>query len=162
MEDTIRELIVKELLARAAVIRSGGSPELYATDCGMEVLRCCIDIGSNELPCANVIPQDEEAENANGKCRHRMPVAVEGVAIFGDDDPSIISERILGDLVRCFTSPAWERARPAGSPLLPPYIESIVYQAGGARLPRESGTVTGAMARFQVTYWTAIGDPCSP
>lgn len=159
--NTIRELIILELIARAAVIRTAGTIQAYATDIGETVLRARSKVDPEELPCVVVWPQAETAENVYGKSRHKMPVKIEGLAVFGVDDPSVISERILGDLIKCFTSPAWDRTR-AGSPTPPDYIESIVYNGGGADTALEDGSVAaGAPAMFLVTYDTAIGDPFS-
>lgn len=176
MDDTIREKIIKEFIARAAVIRTTGSPQLYATDIGARVLRARPKVDPDELPCTVVWPQAEEAKNADGLRLCRMPIRVEGLHFFGKEavarvyasvveDPSTVSERLLGDLLRCFVAPTWDRRRTiAGSPvtILAPYAESIVYQGGGADEYPEDGSVTvGASARFLVTYWTKIGDPCS-
>jgi hypothetical protein len=128
--DTIRELIIQEIIARGAVIRTTGSPRAYATDIGDTILRARPKVDPDELPCLVVWPQVEEAENLHGKSLHKMPIKVEGLAAFGAVDPSLISERILGDLIKCFTSQTWDRRRP-GSPTPPNYFESIVYQGGG-------------------------------
>lgn len=165
MTDTIRELIIQELIARAAVIKTTGPPQAYATDMGETALRARPKIEPAELPCCVIWPQPEEAENMHGLSRHRMPIKVEGIVVFHDDSPSVVSERILGDLIKCFTSPTWDRRRLVASPASPvtylePYIESIVYQGGGTDEYPEDGAVSvSAYARFLVTYWTAIGDP---
>ena len=150
--NTIREEIILEIIARAAVIRTAGSPQPYATDIGETVLRARPKVDPDDLPCTVVWPQAEMAEN------------VHGLAAFGAEDPSVVSERILGDLIKCFTSPAWDRRRlVAGSSpatYLDPYIESIVYQGGGTDSSPEDGSVSvGNQAIFLVTYYTAIGDP---
>jgi hypothetical protein len=152
--DTIRELIIKNIVTRAAIIRITVLPVLYATDCGETVFRARPKVDPDDLPCTIVWPQPEEAENIHGSVCHHMPVRIEGIAKFGSDEPSVVSERILGDLIRCFTSPSWSRS--------PDYIESIIYQGGGTDEYPEDGSVTvGASATFLVTYWTAIGDPCT-
>ena len=165
MADTIRELIIQEFIARAAVIRTAGSPPLYATDIGATVLRARPKVAPAELPCTVIWPQPEEAENAHGMVQHWMPIRVEGLALFEAENPSLVAERILGDLVKCFTSPAWDRRRPvAGSPViyLSPYAESIIYQGGGTDEYPEDGAVSVASsAHFRITYWTVAGDPCS-
>jgi hypothetical protein len=167
MTETIQELIILELLARAAAIVTTGSPQAYATDIGGNVLRARPKIAPEDLPCLVLWPQPETAENKNGLSLHRMPIRVEGLAEFGADNPSMISVRILGDLIKCFTAPTWDRRRIVTSPASPvtyldPYAESIIYQGGGTDAYPEEGSVTvGASATFLVTYWTAIGDPFS-
>ncbi len=156
--DTVRENIILEFIARAAVMRTTGP---YATDIGATVLRARPNIDPGQLPCAIVWPQAETADNIHGKSRHRMTVRVEGIAAFGSTDPSIVSERILGDLIRCFASPEWDRRRP--EPDRNPYADSIVYQGGGVEAtPDEGARSVGAQATFMVVYDTVIGDPCHP
>lgn len=163
MADTIRELIIQELIARAAVIRT----TTYNTDIGKNVFRVRQKVDPSELPCINIKPQPEEAEHAHGQVRHRMPVRIEGIAAFGSLVPSVIAEKILGDIIKCFTSQSWDRRRVVTSPASPvtyldPYIESIVYEGGGTDEYPEDGTLTiGASVSLKITYWTAIGDPYS-
>lgn len=164
--NTIRELIILELIARAAVIRTTGSPQAYATDIGATAFRALPKVDPDDLPCCVVWPQIEESENTHGMSKNKMPVQVDGIAIFGGTDPSIIAERILGDLIKCFTSPAWDRRRIAASPASPvtylaPYAESIVYQGGGPATPEDGAVSVGCSAKFLVTYWTKTGDPYS-
>ena len=148
--DTIRELIIQAIIARAAVILTTGTPQAYATDIGATVLRARPKVDPTELPCTIVWPHLETAKNVYGKSRREMPVKVEGLVAFGTVDPSVISERILGDLIKCFTSPAWE----------PGYIESIVYQSGGVESPLDDGSISvGNQAVFLVVYDTKVGDP---
>jgi hypothetical protein len=166
MADTIRELIIQEFIARAAVIRTTGATQLYATDIGSRVLRARKPVDQDELPCCVVWPQPEEGENKPGQVLHRMPLVIDGAAYFGSLDPSVVIERILGDLVKCFTSPAWDRRRlvTGSSPAiyLSPYAESIIYQGGGPEEYPDAGmTTVGCRARLLVTYWTLAGDPCA-
>jgi len=161
LDDTIRELIIQELVTRAAVMRTTGSPQIYATDIGATVYRARPKIDPDDVPCTVVWPRPEEAENIHGKSRHKMPVEIEGMSEIGEEDPSAVSERILGDLIGCFTSPTWDRRR-AGSPPPADYIDSIVYQSGGTdAYPEDGSKHVGAAAKFLITYYTAIGDPRS-
>lgn len=165
MSDTIRELIIQEFITRAAVIVNTASPPDYATNIGSNVLRARPKVDPGDLPCCVIWPQPEEAEYSHGQVRHKMPIRVEGIVAFGATDPSVISERILGDLIKCFTSQSWDRRRLVASPASPvtyddPYAESIIYQGGGTEeYPEDGSKAVGASARFLVTYWTAIGDP---
>lgn len=175
--DTIRELIIKEFLARAAVIRKVLSPASgYYSDIGAHVLRAQLRVDpAEEVPCTVVWPGVDEAEAIHGQSRIKMPVKVEGISFFGpeaiarglaavDEKASMVAERILGDLVKGFASPSWDRRRlvPGSSPAsyLPAYADSIVYQGGGTEeYPEEGSSTVGVAARFLVTYCTALGDP---
>lgn len=176
MDTTIAEKIILEFLARAAVIRTTGSPQAYGTDIGATVLRARPMAAPSEAPCAIVWPQDETAESKNGRVLHKRTIVVEGINFFGkeavtraiaatEEDASVVAERILGDLIKAFTTPAWDRRRIAASPAspvtyLPAYADSIVYQGGGPRAYPEAGQVlVGAGATFLVAYFTRVGDP---
>lgn len=165
MADTIRELIIQEFLTRAALLRNTASPPAYVTDMGDNVLRARVKIDPSELPCVVIWPMAEEAENAHGLSRHRMTIRVDGIMEFGSSSPSVIGEKMLGDLIKCFTSPKWDRRRLVASPASPvtynqPYADSIVYQGGGIEeFPEEGSVSVGVQIRLMVTYWTAIGDP---
>jgi hypothetical protein len=156
---TIRELIIQELITRAAVIK----PSTYATSIGLKAYRARTKVSPNETPCINIIPQIETATYMYGKVKHNMPVKIDGLAAFGSTDPSVYSEMILGDLIKCFTSQSWDRRRPkATSPVTydDAYAERIIYTDGGLGNPTEENElVTGASIGLLVTYWTKIGDP---
>ena len=150
MSDTIRELIIQDFLTRAAVIRTG-SPSDYRTDIGAQVERCRKNPPTN---CVNVWPHPEVASKTYGKQQHIMPILLEGNLAFGDENPSIVSERILGDLIKAFTDPAWSRS--------PDYIGGIDYVSGGTgAYPDDEDHTVGASAQFNVHYETNIGDPYS-
>ncbi|MBN1613934.1 MAG: hypothetical protein JW950_05665, partial [Deltaproteobacteria bacterium] len=110
----------------------------------------------DDLPCVVVWPQEETAENKYGRSRHVMPVNIEGLMNFGSGDPSVIGEQMLGDLIKCFTDQAWVQT---DSPAH--FFESIEYAGGGTSAPYEGDKTVAAVARFNVVYWTAIGDPYS-
>ncbi|HBJ74421.1 MAG TPA: hypothetical protein DDY86_02600 [Syntrophaceae bacterium] len=152
MADTIRELVIQSIIARAAVILHVDSPPSgYETNCGSNVFRARSRIDPSELPCVVIWPQAEGAENAHGQSRHRMPVKIEAIMAATAATASVNGEKLLGDLITCFTSPLWART--------PDYIDSIVYQGGGYDAPEEGSQSVGVSAMFLVSYWSNIGDP---
>jgi hypothetical protein len=164
MTDTIRELIIKEFVARAAVIVSTGTPQLYATDIGGNVLRSRPKVSPDDLPCCVIHPGAvEEAAYKFGMVHNSMTMRVDGIVSAGVSDPAVIAEQILGDLIRAFTDPAWDRRRIVTGPpvsYLAPYADLVMYQSAGTDDIPEDGAVTaGASIRMMVMYWTAIGDP---
>ncbi len=169
MADTIRELIIQEFVTRGALVRNTASPPAYVTDIGGNVLRARVRTVPSDPPCIVIWPMPEEVEMAHGLFRHRMRIRVEGIMAFGSGSPSVVGERMHGDLVKCFTSPSWDRRRPVllASPESPPtyrydppYAESLVYEGGGIEeYPEEGSVLVGAQIRIMVTYWTKVGDP---
>jgi hypothetical protein len=149
--DTIRELNIKDFIARAAVMTVAHG---YATAIGSKVLRARKTVDPSELPATVIIPGMETAEYLYGKLQCKMSLRVEGIAAFGTEEPSVISERILGDLKKCFLASSWSRS--------PDYIDSIIYTGGGTSdYPDESQMTVGAFATFEVGYTTNINDPSS-
>lgn len=102
MADTIRERIIQSIAARLAVISVANG---YNTGMGTNVLRARRNPGPHELPCAVVWPQPETAQRrVGGRVTLSMPVRVEGIAAYGVSTPSVVAEKIMGDLVLCLTS----------------------------------------------------------
>jgi hypothetical protein len=100
----------------------------------------------------NVWPRPETSSKAYGLQKNIMPILIEGSVAHGSTNPSVIAEKILGDIIQAFTDPAWER--------LPDYIDSIAYVSGGTEsYPDEEDHITGASALFHVAYTTVTGDP---
>lgn len=163
MDTTIREKIIQEFLTRAALIRVS-SPQVYATDIGENVLRARSKVDPSELPCIVVWPQVEEAEIKYGRQLCKMPLKIEGVVKYGETDPSVVAEQILGDLIYCFVSQSWDRRRliVGSSPVAynNPYAESVVYTGGGTNdYPDGADITVGVFITLIVTYYTQIGNP---
>jgi hypothetical protein len=161
---TIRELIILEMLARAAVIVSTGSPQAYQTDIGAGVYRATAKLPPSALPCCVIWPKPETVAQVHGMNRCDMKVQVEGHVMFGSTNPSVVGEMILGDLIKCFTSPLWDRRiLVTASPLVyaQPYADTIQYESGGYETPADGDLSVAAVVTFNVRYWTKIGDPCS-
>ena len=76
MNDTIRELIIKELIARAAVIVTTGSPQAYSTDIGTSVFRVRQKVDPSELPCLNIRPQPEVPETTHWQVKQKIPGSI--------------------------------------------------------------------------------------
>lgn len=150
--NTIRENIIGQIMSRLAVITKLNG---YATDIGTNVFRVRKSLESSDLPASSVFPEPETAEAKYGGLTLTMPVRIEALATFGAENPSVISELMLGDLIRAITDPAWVRS--------PQYDEAIRYHSGGTdEYPNEEDLTVGVSALFEVVYTTRIGDPCSP
>ena len=159
MNDTIREIIIKDFIARLAVITVANG---YATACGANVLRARKTIDPTELPAIVVWPLSEKAVHQYGELQCTMTIRVEGIVEFGTEEPYIIYERILGDLKKCILAPENLLTSPhSGWSRSPDYIDSIIYTGGGTdQYPDENEKTIGAYANFDVGYTTKIENPC--
>lgn len=156
--NTIRENIILELVARASVIASTGSPQAYSSDIGSNVIRMRRSVAPSELPCLVIWAGNQDTVYKFGEAYHTMSVIIEGLAAFGSSDPSVVGEQMLGDIIKAYSSPSWDRTR-AGSPTPDNYIESIINTGGGVSAPNDGDGTVGASAKFNIMYWTAVGDP---
>jgi len=156
--ETIRERIIKQFIERAKVICSS-SPLIYNTELGLKpALRHRQTISPNETPCIVVWAFPEEAVNEYGKSVRSMVVRIEGfVYLTEGDDRSVVAEQVLGDLIRCFTSPEWNRR--TGSPPEPDTILSLQYIGGGVSDFKDEEYTVGAYINVSVKYATEIGNP---
>ena len=152
MSDTIREKILLQIMTRLSIIKVSGG---YHTNIGDRVLRVRKAIDPDELPASVLWPLPEEAEQLSyGNLRCSMPIKVTAFLNFGAENPSVVSEKVLGDLIKCLTSSSWVRS--------PDYISDIAYRGGGSdEYPEEGETVVGTHADFAVVYETENGDPYS-
>ncbi|SEM75186.1 hypothetical protein SAMN04489760_14216 [Syntrophus gentianae] len=160
MSDTIRETIIKDFMARLAVITTANG---YNTDIGTTVLRAQKTVGPEDLPCCVVWPQQENSVPSYGENDCTMPIRIEGLAEFWSSNPSAISEQILGDLKKCIFQPANTSSRtPSGWTRSPDYIDSLAYSGGGTdSYPEEGQKTVGASLLVEVGYTERIGDPYS-
>jgi hypothetical protein len=167
MTDTIREIIIQDFVARLAVITVVNG---YNTNIGSTVLRARKKVDVDELPCSVVIPGIEKvAEHNGGYDKFIMPMRLEGlleIVKTGSpaewDDPSVVSEKILGDLKKCILTPENLLTSPvSGWSRSPDYISGIVYTEGGPSDGGEDETTAGSFAMFDVAYWTKRNDPYS-
>jgi len=149
--NTIREIIIQDFVTRLALITTAGG---YATNIGTHVLRARKKIDPSELPAVIIWPGAETPYHKSGALFCVMTVKLEGIALFGTEDPSVIAEKILGDLKKCVLATNWTRT--------PEYIDGIVYTGGGdSDSPDDGQTTAGAYVSFDVKYQTKLDDPCS-
>ncbi len=99
---TIREQIIAAITTKLADITVVNG---YATGIGARVERVRPVFQPAELPAISVIPQPETAERICGKVVCSMPITVEGFSLHSTDNPSIVAEKMLGDLISCLTHP---------------------------------------------------------
>ncbi len=97
---TIREQIITAITTKLTEISIASG---YATNIGARVERVRPVFQPVELPAISITPQPETAERLLYGMALDMPMVVEGFALHGMDNPSIVAEKILGDLITCLT-----------------------------------------------------------
>jgi hypothetical protein len=148
MSLTVREKIIRQFMTRLSVITTLNG---YGTDLGTKVIRARRSIDDNELPVSVLWPGPETAKEIYGITQCSMMLRVEGLALFGSENPSEVSERILGDLIKCVMAKTWTRD--------PELVTDIYYREGGTETyPEEGQVAVGAYADFAVTYETDLGE----
>jgi hypothetical protein len=157
MADTIRETIIKDFLTRGAVITTANG---YNTNIGANAFRARKTIDPDELPASVLWPGAEKAENQYGVSACTMQLKIEGIAVHGLTNPSVVSEQILGDLKKCFLSQYDTTTSPPTGWNRSAYIDGIVYAGGGLdEYPDEGQLTVGAYINLEVTYHTKLDDP---
>lgn len=155
MADTIRERIIQNIITGLAVVRTANG---YNTDCGRNVQRAISNLDSSEIDAFVVWPGPEESVRKYGISNISMSLRVEGLAIFGEENHSVVSEKILGDIIRVMTGVIDDedaKTRMTGG-----LAEDIQYVTGGTEAyPENEDTAVGAAAEFAVKYQTVAGDP---
>jgi hypothetical protein len=125
MSDTIREQIILAIENKLAEIRKDKG---YKTDCGKKVFRTVKELDPDELDAVVIWPRKEEIIKEYGVDRLTMPVDIQALSIFGNTNPSIVSEKLLGDLIENIVGRKWV----------------FNFTSGGTYQPRPGETITGA------------------
>lgn len=148
--ETIREQIIKDIATQAATILTVAG---YNVDLGSTVKRAQALHDKDKLPSIAVWPLPEENDSKSGRNNLTMNVRLEGLAKFGNVNPSVVAEAMLGDFIKCMANRSLTKA---GGGL----AESVQYKEGGTDNYPDAGQYTvGVYAIFGVTYKTNIGDP---
>lgn len=150
MSDTIREKIIASIVTSLGAIRTAAG---YATEAGQLVKRAQEIVDKDTLPALEVLPFTESNEQRPGRNNLTMQLRVNGVAKFTSENPSVMAEKLLGDIIKRMTSPAL--TKPAGN-----YTDKIEYSEGGTDdYPKPGQMTVEVHATFQIFYKTKIGDP---
>ncbi|MFK5951767.1 MAG: hypothetical protein QM498_01840 [Desulfobacterium sp.] len=154
MADTIRENIISAYTTRLATMTTINGYVVGAGDCNPDeagVYRATPEVDPDDIPACVVWPGIEEAVKDYGEHECAMKMKVEAMAPIGTTNPSIIQERILGDLKKCLFDM---------TVIIHADIEGIVYIGGGvSQTPSEEDTIAAAYVEFTVKYNEIVGDP---
>ena len=91
-------------MARVANILTANG---YNTGCGATVLRAQKLVDPDSLPLVAVWPQLEVATKQYGKQVCAMQIKIEGLIEFGDTNPSVMAEKMLGDIIENILGIEW-------------------------------------------------------
>ena len=93
---TIREQTILAIISKVAKVKKANG---YNTDCGATVLRAVKLVDPDNLPLISVWPQPEESVREYGKMVCSMPIRIEGLIAYGVENPSVMAELMLGDII---------------------------------------------------------------
>jgi len=102
MANTIRERIIQAIIAKLADIRTARG---FATDLGSHVYRAAMTIPTDQTPAVSVIPGVEECTKSYAAQLCVMPMRILGITRHLTENPSVVAERMLGDIIRCLLEP---------------------------------------------------------
>lgn len=109
--NTIREQIIQAIISKLAVIRTANG---YNTDAGANVQRVLKVMDPAELPGCVVWPKSETMTYDYGAGLHVMPLQVDALQLHGSNNPSVIAEQLLGDLIEAMTGIVWSLSFTSG------------------------------------------------
>jgi len=151
---TIREQIISSIVSELADIKTANG---YETNMGNTVKRGIRIIDKDRLPGVAIFAHVENNEPLSGRNNLKMNIRIEALANFGNVNPSVMAESMLGDLIKKAESLTISKKNSANG-----LAESIQYSEGGIEDYPESGQqLIGVSAIFTVNYKTINGDPYS-
>jgi hypothetical protein len=139
MTETIRNRIIEAVVTKLgqALVSKG-----YQMSAGANVRLVDRKLSPEECPCFGVFPQVENVTQEYGMNVHDMSLTVEGLALHGDLNPSLVCERLLGDLIEAMTGVKWTLSVTSGGPYEPQVGETITGGTSGATGYIESITLS--------------------
>jgi len=125
MTETIRNRIIEAVVAKLAqTVTTKG----YQMSAGANVRLVDRKVSPDECPCFAVFPQQENVSQEYGSNVCDMQVTVEGLAQHGSSSPSLVCERLLGDILEAMVGVKW----------------TLSFTSGGTYEPQVGDTITGA------------------
>ena len=151
---TIREQIISSIVSELADIKTANG---YETNIGNTVKRGIRIVDRDRLPGVAIFAHVETNAPLSGKHNLKMPIRLEALADSGSVNPSIMAERMLGDLIKKAESLTVSKKNSTSG-----LAESIQYLEGGIEdYPEPGQQLIGVSAIFTVNYKTINGDPYS-
>lgn len=146
---TIREQIITAFVAalRGLLVENG-----FHGDMGLNVFRCRKHISPENLPCIIIWPGIESLERSEyGGQYCAMKLGIEAMADAGKECPSVVSERMLGDLIQLVFGRT-----------ITLFADAISYESGGTDSYPDAGeSAVGTKISLNVKYSYLYGNPYS-
>jgi hypothetical protein len=146
---SIRERIISAFEDAMAVVTLANG---YHSDAGLDVIRCRKNLDPADLPCMVIWPGTETAERREyGSQFCSMRMGIEAHAFFGDENPSIVSERMLADMIQAVFGQT-----------ITDLADDIQYETGGTESYPDAGEkAIGVKINLVIKYNYLIGNPYS-
>lgn len=140
MADTIRELIIQDLVTQLETLSGYGDvrrdPETIIRD--------------NIVPCILVLPGMESAERRYGEQQMTMLVSIYSLQVMGSYTSGELAEIVLGDLINTVIGGRDNISR----------IDDLRYTNGGVETwPDKMEQALSVQIDIEIQYSTNIGDP---
>lgn len=147
--ETIQEQIISAFLDAMSMITIANG---YNCNAGMNVFRCKQKLDPAELSAVVLWPGTETGEKkASGYQYCNMKMGIEAHALFGGANPSVISAKLLGDLIKAVFGQS-----------ITALVDEIIYESGGTDTYPDAGDVAiGVKVTLSIKYFYLIGDPYS-
>ena len=106
------EDIIQAIMAKLSQVRTANQ---YQTGAGAYVGRVVKKLDKTDLPAIIVWPRKESVRPEYGGVLHTLPLDVEALALHGEENPSVVGERLYGDIVEAMIGTIWAMPFTSGS-----------------------------------------------
>jgi len=155
MADTIREKIIQAVLSKLAIVTVANG---FNFDLGANVERGITHDDPANIPKLSVWAGREEAGKIIGAHVCNMNLRLEALLAVGSEEPSVLAEKALGDLIRAVCG-EWG-GQSALATTTGGMGDEIIYRSGGIESwPEPEQKVLGVPVEFIIKYRIRIGDP---
>ena len=145
MSDTKRERIIKAIETRMATITIANG---YNTEIGKNVFRAIPKIDPSQLPACDIFPLTETTERiGGGNYLCTMSLNIVAIAKTESQNPSVLSEQILGDIRMALAGLSFSSE-----------AEDVSYASGGTNDYSNKDTVS-ITVNLIIKYFSKINDP---
>lgn len=155
MADTIRETIIKAIIAQVKTIKTSNG---YNSNIGNNTLRAICKIDEESVPAIVIFPMQDTLELTQfGLFKITMPFSIEAHVKFGDMNSSEYAELIYGDMLKCVFNQTFISNLKSTTNL-----DAIMFESGGTdEFPEGHEKTISVKLVVNVKYRTNIGDPYS-